>query len=131
MPKVRCCGRGASVKIHGSFRKAGAARAEARALAEAEEAERLAREAEVPQSPARPYECWCAPAPAPFAAPAPAPFEAEAEAYSEEEELAFEDEPLAGESVYEPDVWLKAAEGKSLGPPVPALTSMLQGGSRT
>ena len=29
-------------------------------------------------------------------------------------------------SVYEPDVWLKAAEGKSSGPPVPALTSMLQ-----
>ena len=28
-------------------------------------------------------------------------------------------------SVYEPDVWLKAADGKS-GPPVPALTSMLQ-----
>ena len=29
-------------------------------------------------------------------------------------------------SVYEPDIWLKAAEGKSSGPPVPALTSMLQ-----
>ena len=95
----------------GSFRKAGVARAEARAIAEAEEAERLAREAEVPQSPARPYHCWCAPAPAPFAAPAPAPFEAEAEAYSEEEELAFEDEPLAGESVYEPDDDAVASDG--------------------